>query len=184
MQKSIISQVIGEISRDKTFPDWWNSAPVAIPFFDGRQMVITFTELEPDDDEIFVAEADEALQHFLALGYTDRNSVSHLLKQHGDSVLQASEQDGKRQEMTDLKDENEIWESVHPTEIYVSRRKNRDEDIYIQVTCECDWSPEHGLQLVFRQGRKLTRISTQDGHLTEADAYGKPDKEDLLLSQF
>jgi len=52
------------------------------------------------------------------------------------------------------------------------------------VACECDWEPEHGLQLVFRQGRKLTRISAQDGHLTEADAYDKPDEEDELLSKF
>lgn len=37
---------------------------------------------------------------------------------------------------------------------------------------------------MFRQGKKLTRISDQDGHLTEADAYDKPDEEDELLSHY
>jgi hypothetical protein len=40
------------------------------------------------------------------------------------------------------------------------------------------------LQLVFRQGRQLTRVSGQDGHLTHADAYNVPDSEDALLSSF
>jgi hypothetical protein len=73
---------------------------------------------------------------------------------------------------------------VHPSEIYVTRRPKNDQDIYIQIACECDWEEEHGLQLVFRQGKKLTRVSSQDGHITEADAYGRPDEEDELLSQF
>ena len=66
----------------------------------------------------------------------------------------------------------------------MARRSRRYEDIYINVTCECEWEKEHGLQIVFRQGKQLTRISEQDGHLTEADAYDKPDKEDALLNQF
>lgn len=83
-----------------------------------------------------------------------------------------------------IKDKNEIWNFIHPTEIYVTRRPYNEQDIYVQIACECDWEKEHGLQFVFRQGRKLTRISEQDGHLTEADAYDKPDKEDELLSKF
>ena len=80
--------------------------------------------------------------------------------------------------------EKEIWKFVHPQEIYVTRRSYNDCDIYVQITCECDWEQEHGLQLVFRQGRKLTRVSEQGGHLTEADAFDIPDSEDNLLAQF
>lgn len=73
---------------------------------------------------------------------------------------------------------------VQPNQIYISRRHRRDKDVYIQVSCSCDWEQEHGLQLVFRQGKKITRISDEDGHLTEADAYDKPDSDDELLSKF
>nr|WP_206680680.1 hypothetical protein [Hymenobacter polaris] len=70
------------------------------------------------------------------------------------------------QPLRDIKDENEIWKFVWPTDIYVSRRPYNEPDIYVQVTCECDWEQEHGLQLVFKQGKKITRVSEQDGHLT------------------
>jgi hypothetical protein len=80
-----------------------------------------------------------------------------------------------------IKDKNEIWNFVYPSDIFVSRRHRRDKDIYITLACECEWNKEHGLQFVFRQGKKLTRISNQDGHLTEADAYDKPDSKDKLL---
>jgi len=77
-----------------------------------------------------------------------------------------------------------IWNFVYPSEIYVSRRQHNDKDIYIILACECEWEREHGLQLALRQGKKLTRVSDQDGHLTEADAYDKSDSEDSLLSAF
>ena len=83
-----------------------------------------------------------------------------------------------------IKDKNEIWTYVYPKDIFVARRDRRDENIYINLTCECEWEKEHGLQLVFRQGRTLTRISEQDGHLTESDAFDKPDSEDKLLSAY
>jgi hypothetical protein len=79
---------------------------------------------------------------------------------------------------------NEIWTLVNPSEIYLNRRDRKDKDIYLVVSCGCDWEEEHGLQLVFRQGKKLTRISGHDGHITESDAYDTPDDEDLLLSSF
>ena len=82
----------------------------------------------------------------------------------------------------EIKNKNEIWKYVYPQEIHITRRHRRDEDIYLSVICE--WEQEHGLQLVFRQGKQLTRISPQDGHITEADAYDKLDEEDELLNQF
>lgn len=50
-------------------------------------------------------------------------------------------------------------------------------------TCGCEWEEEHGLQLVFKEGKKLTRISGYDGHITAADAYDIPDEQDELLSK-
>lgn len=56
--------------------------------------------------------------------------------------------------------------------------------MYVAVDCRCDWEEEHGLQLVFRQGRMLTRVSDQDGHLTEAHAYGRVDEPDALMAKY
>ncbi len=43
--------------------------------------------------------------------------------------------------------------------------------MYVQIAADCDWEPEHGLQLVYRGGNELVRVSEQDGHLTNDPGY-------------
>ncbi|MBW8360603.1 MAG: hypothetical protein K0M56_00285 [Kaistella sp.] len=184
MKKEISSTIIGRLLQDDTFPDWWKSQPIEIPYFNNEKLIITFVEFEPEDDHTFIEEADVALTNFLHLNEADRNSISELAYRNCMDFLEDIEFDETDAPLRQITDKNDIWNHIHPTEIYVARRPYNEQDIYIQVACECDWEQEHGLQLVFRQGKKLTRISDQDGHLTEADAYNKPDEEDELLSQF
>ncbi|MFA1544590.1 DUF6985 domain-containing protein, partial [Actinomadura monticuli] len=40
------------------------------------------------------------------------------------------------------------------------------------LECECDWEQEHGLQMVFRDVRTVTKIGPCDGHLTNSAAWG------------
>lgn len=139
---------------------------------------------EPEHDITFIEEADQSLTNFLKLNVNDRNLISELAYKNCMDFLNAVGFDETVEPLRLIKNHNEIWKFIQPTEIYVTRRPYNEQDIYVQITCECDWDQEHGLQLVFRQGKKLTRISDQDGHLTEADAYDKPDEEDELLSSF
>ena len=182
--KEITSKIIGQLKQDDQFPDWWKSEPVEIPFFDNIRLTVTFMDFDPDLDEAFIEEADIALTNFLKLSTDDRDLVSKLAYENFQSFLDIVDFDEVNESLTEIKSIHEIWNFIHPTEIYVTRRPYKEQDIYIAISCGCDWEEEHGLQLVFRQGRQLTRISDHDGHLTEADACGKPDEEDELLSKF
>jgi len=124
------------------------------------------------------------LTNFLNLNSLDRNSISDLAYKNCKDFLDDVGFDEADEALRQIKDHIEIWNFIHPTEIYVTRRPYKDQDVYVMLACECDWEQEYGLQLVFRQGKQLTRISAQDGHLTEADAYGKSDEEDELLSNY
>lgn len=53
------------------------------------------------------------------------------------------------------------------TEAEVLRNDDGDGRIYVSLECECDWEPEHGLQLVFRDGAGVTRVGPYDGELTD-----------------
>jgi Domain of unknown function (DUF6985) len=181
---SIKSDIIGELNQDNQFEDWWHSLPIKIPFFNNKTVEITFMGFVPESDALFIKDADEALKTFLEKSEIDRLSLSHLAYKNCMDFLNAVEFDEADQPLWNIKDENEIWNFIYPQTVFVTRRHRHDENIYINVTCECEWEQEHGLQLVFRQGKILTRISAQDGHITEADAYNKPDNEDKLLSQF
>ncbi len=184
MKKYITSNILGKLYQNSEFSDWWESEEIKIPFLNNENFKITFLDFEPEHDKTFIEEADQALTNFLKMNIDDRNLISELAFQNCMDFLDAVEFDEDDEPLREIKDNNEIWNFIYPSEIHISRRPYNDKDIYISIACECEWEREHGLQLVFRQGKKLTRISDQDGHLTEADAYGRPDSQDQLLSAF
>jgi hypothetical protein len=180
--KTITSAVIGPLRQSEDFDDWWSSEGVPIPFFNNLPMPVTFIGFGPEEAPKFITEADEALKHFLKLAIPDRIRLSGIVYRNCLESLDGL--DAHEQEKFRRIEEHDIWKQVFPKEVYLMRRPYKQHDMYVQVSCECSWEPEHGLQLVFRQGKKLTRVSGHDGHLTEADAFDKPDEEDELLSQF
>jgi hypothetical protein len=184
MSKQIISQVLGQLTQDDNFEDWWKIDNVSVPFFDNKNVQFTFMDVDPTADTTFIDEADKALRNFLNLTTEYRNTYSELVYKNCTDILDELGYDTVNPDLANLKDPNGIWRFVNPSGIYVSRRHRRDMDIYLAVSCGCDWEEEHGLQLVFKQGKKLTRISGHDGHITEADAYNIPDEEDEMLSKF
>ncbi len=180
----VVSKSIGVLFQDDQFEDWWEAEPREIPFFDNKKIKITFMDLVSVDDTEFIEEADQALERFLSKTEIDRNGLSDLVLKHCIDFLNSVDYGDEDCKLRQIKDKDDIWNYVYPKDIFVSRRDRRDENIYINLTCECEWEKEHGLQLVYRQGRRLTRISEQDGHLTESDAYDIPDKEDKLLNAY
>lgn len=49
----------------------------------------------------------------------------------------------------------------------ILRNDDGDGRVYVLLECECDWEPEHGLQLVFREGAAVTRVGPYDGDLAD-----------------
>jgi hypothetical protein len=75
----------------------------------------------------------------------------------------------------------DVWQLVEfGGEPQVQRRAHGDKGVYVSVECNCDWEGEHGLQLVFKNGRVVNKVGAFDGHLTNSDAYGDPSFEDVI----
>jgi hypothetical protein len=176
------SEVLGTLVQNQEIADWWHSATIQIPLLD-LELAITFVELDPTADTQFLAEADEAIKNFLQLHAIDKLKMTPHIFANFVEICSYLAEENIPEKMRGAQPLS-IWNFVHPTAIFVSRRQRNDKDIYIVLTCECDWEAEHGLQLVFRQGKKLTRVSDQDGHLTKADAFDLPDDQDKLLAAF
>jgi hypothetical protein len=73
-----------------------------------------------------------------------------------------------------LEKPGDVWKHVRlGFEMMVHRRDDGDAEdgVYFSLECNCDWEPEHGMQLVIRDGRAVTKVSDYNGHLTNADAY-------------
>lgn len=163
---TITSSIIGPLTEDKQFTYWWKSQPVAVPFFDGEKLPVTFMNYAPDDDPAFMQEADAALQSFLNFGEAERKAASAQVYKNCMDFLAAVTTDEFDAPMLQMEEAAEVWQFVYPTDIFVSRHPNTNV-LYLQVACECEWEQEHGLQLVFKQGTELTRVSAQDGHLED-----------------
>ena len=165
---------LGEVRPHPDVPEWLLSAPIPVPFFDGLPLTFTLDGLEEQD----ASEVATAIESFLQLGPADRLAASPHVYQNWFCEPQRSPT--KRTSPAGSSSDFEVWEHVHPSEVFVSRRSRRDRGIYIQITAECDWEPEHGLQLVFRRGCELSRVSDQDGHLTHTDAFDLPEEQDKI----
>ncbi len=76
----------------------------------------------------------------------------------------------------------DLWEHVRlGHEPVVRRRAYEDRAVHVSLEGECAWEPDHGLQLVFERGRRITKLGGYDGHLTNADAYGDRRLEDVIF---
>ena len=113
-----------------------------------------------------------AIERVLSLGDADRLATSSRVFENYRVFCEASDL-----APLDIPAPAEVWNHVTPTAVHV-RRGRRDRDVYVAFMCECAWEPEHGLQLVFRGGDRLVRVSAQDGHITQADAHGILDDQD------
>jgi hypothetical protein len=77
-----------------------------------------------------------------------------------------------------------IWEHVQlGSELHISRRSYGDRGVCVSLECNCDWEEEHGLQLVFSEGRTVIKVGPYDGHLTNADAYDDPSLEGVIYKE-
>jgi hypothetical protein len=177
--KDLEIESIGKLTPHPAVPDeWFISKPIPISFFDNKELQFII-EGDFENDKNFLFEANRAIRNFLKKDSIEKFNYTNSIFENYQEYLKYFDED-----LLKLKDKSEIWNYVYPSVIHLNRRNWRDRDVYLQICCECEWEVEHGLQLVFRQGSKLTRVSAQDGHLTEADAYDKPDSGDKLLSEF
>jgi hypothetical protein len=136
----------------------WETEPVSLPLFGGRALPIRI----PDDGN--TGPLDEAVtnavRRFVSL------QAETLYERAVLDVLLANFEENREFFSPSAKqpaDARELWKLVTP--IDVSIMLSRESTPSVVVECECEWEPEHGLQLVFNAGGQLRRISQYDGDL-------------------
>lgn len=151
---------------------------VQVSYFDGIEI--------PHDaraDEFTDADrATAAMSAFLALTPADRLADSpHVWAYYRDYYEMVGGQDWLDAEMGVPAGPEGIWVHVHPQQLYLSMRDG-DPACYVVVDCNCDWEQEHGLMLVWRDGKRLTKVGGFDGHVTNVDAYDDPAYADVVYA--
>jgi hypothetical protein len=166
---------LGNLTAHSDIPEWLVSEPIAVPYFDGLELPFTVDGLDDSDEADVVAAVDS----FLNLSASDRLAASRYVYQNYLRIAEIADAEDLGCEIASASD---VWNHVRASAIYVTRRGRRDLAIYVQIAADCDWEGEHGLQIVFRHGRQLSRVSAHDGHLTHTDAYDLPEDQDRIVS--
>lgn len=161
----ISSGIVGDLCQSDDFDDWWISKDVEIPMFDNLKLKFIFMDFDPILDKNFITDADNALKFFLKKGTGDRCEISNHLydicKIYFNSYPEMPRKErGEFKKMLAYKN---IWEFVKPVEVYLTY--NESGIMFLDIHCECDWDEEHGLQIVYKEGNDLSKISEIDGHL-------------------
>jgi hypothetical protein len=159
--------LLGPLEYDDAH-DGWVSAPRAIPVLGNHECffaLVAYPE-DPRPDELRAA-----IQNLLAAGPSLLSAaLPHLLAYRKDML---SLYPPDEEHPLDLQPPDAIWSHVQFGEtFYVRRRADGDveDGIYLSLECECDWEPEHGLQLVIRNGQMISKLGPFDSHLTNTDA--------------
>lgn len=129
-----------------------------LPFFGGAE-----AELQGADGP----EAEAALGRFLALGEADRRGATRHLAAYYDEVRHVVGSEEVHEDMGFVPEGPEaLWRAVRPR--FLTVRTGGGEPL-VAMEGACGWEPEHGLQMVWRDGGTLIRLGPCDGHLRNRD---------------
>ena len=185
MTTTVQSKILGALTRHDS--DYWASEPVVIPFFEGVAVSIDY-EFDPAADPQFIQDADNAVENFLKLDTASRLTLSREVGEYAALVADGWDYTGydiktdaypyqgfrvdhiNEQWLSDFiqgkKEPAEVWDMVGKVSEIILERNTKDGLVYLSFIAECVWD-DHGLLLVFKEGKTLTRVCIPDGSLDD-----------------
>ncbi|QSB16240.1 hypothetical protein JQS43_08080 [Natronosporangium hydrolyticum] len=148
---------------------WYRSAPLPVPVLGGtpRQIVVDGYDDDPAQEDFH-----DAIRSFLSLGRSALDKAARSIFAYYCDVMSDVLADGDDEWYVHIDDPSSVLEYVRfGDEPIVSRDPSGDQRVYVSIECECAWEPEHGLQIVFRDGAEVTKVGPYDGHLTNSAAF-------------
>lgn len=166
---------LGEVTKDEQF-GWHYSKPLRLPLLNNDECRVVVEGYDEDDrkEEFHAAIAKLLASDFAAL----KSAEQHVYRYYEDMN---SNWDPSDEEFLSIKSASEVWRHVKlGREPMVTRRAYGDKAVYVSIECECDWEPEHGLQIVLNGRGQVVKVGPYDGHLTNSDAYADKRLEDVV----
>ena len=150
---------LGEVTHDKDFPDCLNSKPVAVPMLGGKLCNFVLEGYAEDT-------AQEDFQAAIAAFLQPDNRALLDAKPHIHTYYHdVYKVVGEELELPVVA-MDDVLDHVSLGDTPVVSRNDEDGLVYLSLECSCMWEREHGLQIVFREGKTVNKVGPYDGHLT------------------
>jgi hypothetical protein len=148
---------------------WYRSEPVSIPVLGNapcRFIVDGYVD-DPAPEDFHAA-----IHTFMALDRRALTAATPSIFAYYRDVMDDILASGDVDWYVEIEGPNDVLDHVVlGNEPIVTRDPHGDSHVYVSLECECDWEQEHGLQMVFRDGRTVTKVGPCDGHLTNSAAW-------------
>jgi hypothetical protein len=166
---------LGKVVKGE-YPGQYYSKRISIPVLGGKKCCF---DIEGYDEDKHKDEFHDAIRNFIAL----KKEALRVAEVHVYQYYKDMEEFWKSydEDFKPIKSPKDVWKHVHlGSSPVVSRRPRGDKGIYISLECGCDWEEEHGMQIVFKNGRQLNKVGPFDGHLTNSDSWGNKRYENVI----
>jgi hypothetical protein len=169
---------LGVVTKDES-SGWYYSRPFRLPLLRNAecQIVVESYDEDPRPEEMHAAIANLLRCPFSVL----EAAQEHVYRYYLDANSNWRPDD---EEFVNIGAQPDVWHHVQlGAEPMVTRRAYGDKAVYVSIECNCDWEPEHGLQIVLRNGEQVVKVGPFDGHLTNSDAYADNSLENVVYRQ-
>ncbi|OJF14838.1 hypothetical protein EDD30_3190 [Couchioplanes caeruleus] len=149
--------------------DGYRSAPVPVPVLGGAacRFIVEGYDDDPAPEDFHVA-----IRTFLALDRGALEAASPFIYAYYRDITDQLLAAGDDEWLVDIAGPERVLDHVRlGAEPTIARHFSGDRHVYVSIECECAWEPEHGLQIVFRDGATVTKVGPYDGHLTHWAAF-------------
>lgn len=168
---------LGPVVED-TELGWYRSEPVAVPVLGGALCRIV---LDGYGDDQRQEDFHEAIRTFRTLDPSVLTAATPAIFAYYRDVMNDVVTAGDHDWYVEIEGSRNVLDHVRlGGEPIVSRDAYGDRRVYVSLECECDWELEHGLQIVFRDGRLVTKVGPYDGHLTNSAAFADDDLDGVV----
>jgi hypothetical protein len=166
---------LGPVVEDQRF-GWYYSAALPLALLNGQPCQVVLDGYAKDR---FPEQFHAAIANLLACSFSVLRAAEPYVFQYYEDVNVNWNPSDK--EFVRIGSPSEVWQHVRfGTKAMVRRRGRGDRGVYVSLECGCDWEPEHGLQIVLKNGSIVTKVGPYDGHLTNAEAYADESLENVV----
>lgn len=165
---------LGVVTKDKYGS--YVSQPLTVPVLGNKKCQIGIDDYDDDPRQ---SEFHTAIKNFLTISPSVLQDAAPYVFEYYEDMKRAVGDD--EEDFPNINSAAHVFRHVrlgaHPQ---VRRRAYGDKGIYVSLECGCDWEPEHGLQIVFKNGLKVNKVGPFNGHLTVSDAYADKQLENVI----
>ena len=138
-------------------------------------------ELEGYEGDPHPEDFVQAVRNVLAASDTLLRNASPYVHQYYADMLTLW---GDKAPNLNIQQPDDVWRHVELGSVLsVSRDHDMGRDVFVSIECSREWEVEHGLQLVFKNGREISKVGPFDGHVSNHSAYADEDLKGVVYKR-